>query len=210
MGGRARPQGLWSAARVPRWSQSTSGPLRSPMLASRGSPVRVGGAGPDRGGVGGPHLICAPTPGGQYREPENEAWPRDVPVYRVPKHVEGIGPGEVTGGVGDCGVGDGLPVPLLQAWVPAHLLKACGERAMGEAPPGPPLVPATRAPSAPVPWGVPGLPRFGTERILPPPGGDMAVCSRSSDQTTERQAKVGEGNLGARSGCIQFSPYPET
>lgn len=90
------------------------------------------GATPVCGGLGqawlGHHLVGAPAPRGQHREPENEAWPRDVPAHRVPEHVEGVGPGEVTGGVGDCDIRDGLPVPLLQAWVPAHLLKACRER----------------------------------------------------------------------------------
>lgn len=77
--------------------------------------------------LAGDYLVCAPTPGGQHCKPENETWPRDVPAHRVPKQVEGIGPWEVTGGVGDCDIRDGLPVPLLQAWVPAHILKACEE-----------------------------------------------------------------------------------
>lgn len=108
-----------------QWSQGKSQPSAHPDAQfPTGSPCSWW-AGPR---LTGHHLICAPAPGGQHREPENEAWPRDVPVHRVPKHVEGIRPGEVTGGVGDCGIRDGLPVPLLQAWVPAHLLKACGER----------------------------------------------------------------------------------
>lgn len=62
---------------------------------------------------GDPYLVCAPTPGGQHREPKNETWPWDVSAHRVPKHVEGIRPWEVTGGIGHCDIGDGLPVPLL-------------------------------------------------------------------------------------------------
>lgn len=76
----------------------------------------------------GHHLVRAPAPRGQHCEPENEAWPRNVPVHRVPEHVEGIRPGEMAGGIGDCGIRDGLSVPLLQAGVPAYFLKACGER----------------------------------------------------------------------------------
>lgn len=72
------------------------------------------------------YLVCAPTPGGQDCEPKDETWPRDVTIHRISKHVEGIGPREVTSGVGNCGIGDGLFIELLQAWVPADLPKAYG------------------------------------------------------------------------------------
>ena len=72
----------------------------------------------------GHYLVCAPTPGGQDCEAKNETWPGDVSIHRISKHVEGIRPWEVTGGIGNCGIGDGLSIELLQAWVPANLLKA--------------------------------------------------------------------------------------
>lgn len=112
---------MWSLAVSLQWSQDEPQPSALRCLIS------PQGATPVRGGLG-THLVRAPAPGGQHREPENEAWPRDVPAHRVPEHVEGVRSGEVTGGVGDCGIRDGLPVPPLQAWVPAHLLKACEER----------------------------------------------------------------------------------
>lgn len=74
----------------------------------------------------GHYLVRAPTPGGQDCEAKNKTWPGDVPVHRISKHVEGIRPWEVTGSVGNCDIGDGLSIELLQAWVPADLPKACG------------------------------------------------------------------------------------
>lgn len=66
---------------------------------------------PDGPGQAGEHyLVCAPTPGGQDCEPKNETWPRNVPIHRVTEHVKGIGPWEVTGGVGNCGIGNGLHI----------------------------------------------------------------------------------------------------
>lgn len=115
----------WSLPVPLRWSQNRSQPSASRCPVSRREPPQFRWAGP---AWLGHHLVGAPAPGGQHREPENEARPGDVPAHRVPKHVEGVRPGEVAGGVGDCGIGDGLPVPLLQARVPAHLLKACGGR----------------------------------------------------------------------------------
>lgn len=112
-------------ARAPAASQNKSQPSASRSPVSHREPSPFQWAGP--AGLGY-HLVRAPAPGGQHREPENEAWPRDVPAHRVPEHVEGVRPGEVAAGVGDRGIGDGQPVPLLQARVPAYLLKACGGR----------------------------------------------------------------------------------
>lgn len=56
------------------------------------------------------YLVCAPTPGGQDCEPKNETWPGNVPIHRVSKHMEGVWPWEMTGGVGNCGIGDGLHI----------------------------------------------------------------------------------------------------
>lgn len=62
------------------------------------TPGFLQGATPVRGGQGQTwqrhhHLVRAPAPGGQHRQPKNEAWPRNVPAHSIPEHVEGVGPG---------------------------------------------------------------------------------------------------------------------